>query len=204
MICGGDEICRTQNGNNNAYCQDNELSWFHWDLNDRQHALFDFTRQLIEIRLKHPNLHRTQIQSGPRNSRLRRTRSAVAADRWRGDDGRRVERRLGETLGLMLNGRTLNQVSPSGDAIIDDTFLLLLNSSENPIHFTLPKGHSTGCWRLLVDTNNPSSTDEPCKHTADRLNLADRSLMLLARSQQNVRTSPAGQSVFQPISFVFL
>jgi len=90
-----------------------------------------------------------------------------------------------KTLGLMLNGKTLNQVSPSGEPIIDDTFLLLLNSSENPIDFTLPKGHSTGCWRLLVDTNNPSSKDEPCKHTADKLNLADRSLMLLREASKS-------------------
>lgn len=185
MICGGDEICRTQNGNNNAYCQDNELSWFHWDLNDRQRALFDFTRQLIEIRLKHPNLHRRKFNQD------RMIRGSVVRDLlWLRIDG---EEMMDEqwnsgwvkTLGLMLNGKTLNQVSPSGEPVVDDTFLLLLNSSENPVDFTLPKANGSGCWRLLVDTNNPDLKDQPCKHTDDKLNLADRSLMLLREASKS-------------------
>ena len=79
----------------------------------------------------------------------------------------------------MLNGKTLNQLSPSGEPVVDDSFLLLLNSSENPIDFTLPKGHTGVCWKLMVDTNNPKLEGEHCKHTGEKLNLADRSMMLL-------------------------
>src|SRR5207247_2675217 len=61
MICGGDEISRTQNGNNNAYCQDNPITWFHWDLDERKVALLEFTRKLIQIRKEHPNLHRRKF-----------------------------------------------------------------------------------------------------------------------------------------------
>ena len=68
---------------------------------------------------------------------------------------------------------------------MDDTFLLLLNSSENPIDFTLPKGHGSGCWKLMVDTNNPNLDEDRCKHTGEQLNLADRSLMLLRESSKS-------------------
>jgi isoamylase len=179
MLCGGDEIGRTQKGNNNAYCQDNEISWFHWDLNEHQQALFDFTRRLIGIRLKHPNLHRRKFNQD------RVIRGSVVRDLlWLRTDGEEMmdeEWNAGwvKTLGLMLNGKTLNQVSASGEPVVDDTFLLLLNSSENPIDFTIPKGHTSGCWKLMVDTNNPDFKEEQCKHTSEKINLADRSMMLL-------------------------
>jgi isoamylase len=154
MICGGDEIGRTQGGNNNAYCQDNEISWYHWDLNDRRRALLDFACKLIELRKSHPNLRRKKFYQD------RVVRNSVLKDiAWYRTDGQEMtedEWNAGwvRSLAVMFNGQTLNSVDEMGRTITDDTFLILLNSSHEGVTYTLPTGPHGHHWQMVFDTSD--------------------------------------------------
>ncbi len=171
MICGGDEIDRTQKGNNNAYCQDNALSWFCWEMNDRKESLLRFTTKLIALRKKHPNLRRRKFYQG------RAIRGSAERDiLWLRPDGQEMtdeEWNSGwvRCIGMRLNGHTIGDVDESGHAIQDQTFLLLLNPHHEHIDFQLPEG----TWTIVVDTNEPEQESS----VADSVRLVRQSLMLL-------------------------
>jgi isoamylase len=156
MILGGDEIGHSQNGNNNAYCQDNETTWINWSLDHRQVALLEFTQKLIQMRRDHPNLHRRKFYQD-RAIRGTEERDIV----WLRPDGEEMtddEWGLGwvRCLGLILNGETLGDVDESGEPITDDTFLIMLNCHHEPIQFFLPKPPGADRWEAVIDTNNPA------------------------------------------------
>jgi glycogen operon protein len=155
MILMGDEAGRTQHGNNNAYCQDNELTWFDWSLDERKTALLNFTRKLIALRAAHPNLRRRNFYQD------RKIRGSDVGDIvWYRPDGEEMtdeEWALGwvRCLGVMLNGSTIGDVDESGAPVTDDTMLLMLNCHHEPIGFKLPEGPSKLPWAILVDTHEP-------------------------------------------------
>jgi isoamylase len=158
MIRAGDELGQTQQGNNNAYCQDNEISWIDWNLNEVQEKLIEFTAKLITLRSSHPNLRRRKFNQD-RSIRGTAEKDVV----WLRPDGQEMtdeEWGLGwvRSLGLMLNGETLNDVDEAGEPIKDDTFLILLNCHHEPIQFFLPKPFLEGKWEVILDTNNPDMT----------------------------------------------
>jgi len=183
MICGGDEIGRTQGGNNNAYCQDNEISWLDWNLDERNQQLLDFTRRVVQLRHAHPNLRRRKFFSG------QQIRGAKARDvTWLRPDGEEMAEEEWETgwtraLGVMLAGGRLNEVDHLGNQISDDALLLLLNGHWEPVDFKLPSTGKTGEWTVLLDT---------CKDVVAVVNelaeggavyrLDSRSLVLLSRA----------------------
>jgi len=180
MLCSGDEIARTQFGNNNGYCQDNELSWLHWDLDDRRKRLLDFTSRLIALRKDHPNLHRRKFFQD------RKVRHSVDRDiAWFGCDGQEFSDEQWDagwvrSVGLLLNGKTLNVTDDNGKPVVDNTFLLLVNSHHEGVDFTLPQ-KTTGPgtrWLRIVDTND---LDDPFKEEelGDMVIVGPRSLMLL-------------------------
>lgn len=180
MILGGDEIGRTQGGNNNAYCQDDELSWHDWDLDQRRQALLAFTRRLIQLRHEHPNLHRRKFFRGrPRNG------SDVHDISWFRADGEEMtdqewESEWVRTLGIRLGGGTLDEVDENGEPITDDTLLILLNAHEQAVPFVLPAAHADISWEVLVDTAKPDVPSEPCRvRGGEPLDLVGRSLVLL-------------------------
>ncbi len=155
MLCGGDEIGRTQQGNNNAYCQDNEISWFDWRLDRRRRDLLAFTRLLIELRRRHPVLRRRQFFYG------RRIRGSEVKDlAWFRLDGKELTEEdwtnlQTRCLGLRLAGDAIEEVDAQGNPIVDDTLLILLNAYHEPLSFTLP-AHRTGVkWELVLDTRTP-------------------------------------------------
>ena len=165
MICGGDEIGRTQRGNNNGYAQDNEISWFDWDLDDRRRTLLEFTRRLVDIRRSHPNLHRRKFFQD-------RSISPGSGDRdlggghhvkdimWVRPDGHEMAEQEWHAgwvrcLGLRLSGKTLDDVNGVGDPIVDDTFLIMLNPHTEPIRFYLPNGGPGDAWEAWLDTACP-------------------------------------------------
>jgi isoamylase len=155
MILGGDEISRTQKGNNNAYCQDNELTWMDWNLDERKIALLEFTRKLIHMRREHPNLQRRKFYQG-RPIRGTEEKDIV----WLRPDGQEMsdeEWGLGwvRCLGLMLNGQTMGDVDGAGEPIQDDTFLMMLNCHHEPIQFYVPKPPTAEKWEIIIDTNDP-------------------------------------------------
>ena len=116
MLCGGDEIGRTQHGNNNAYCQDNEISWYDWNLDERQQRLLEFTRQLIALRRAHPNLRRRKFFQD------REVRHSSLKDiAWYGDNGEEMTQEQWNagwmrSIALMYNGNTLGEVDEMGQS----------------------------------------------------------------------------------------
>src|SRR5262249_53799101 len=133
MISGGDEIGRTQKGNNNAYCQDNEISWYDWTPSEEKELLIDFTCRLISLRKEHPNLRRRKFFQD------RVIHNSAARDiAWFGTNGKELSPEAWSagwvrTLGMMLNGSTLNATDQLGNSITDNSFLLLLNAHHEPV-----------------------------------------------------------------------
>jgi glycogen operon protein len=177
MLSGGDEIGRTQKGNNNAYCQDNEISWYDWTPTPEKEALVSFVCHLIEMRKTHPNLRRREFFQ----DRDIHNSSDIA---WFGTNGRELSDPSWtsgwvRTFGMMLNGNTLNINDELGNAVIDDTFLLLFNGHHEAVSMTLPPTPAGGRWRVLVDTHdlaNPFKT----RHTKSRVKVEGRSVMVLS------------------------
>jgi glycogen operon protein len=162
MINAGDELGRTQQGNNNAYCQDNEISWIDWQLNERDQSLFDFTCALIALRNEHPSLRRPKFFQG------RKIRGAEIRDlTWLNPDGTEIsddqwDEEWMRTLGMQLAGGTLDVIDEQGDPLVDDTLLILLNAHDDTVPFTLPaapgnSGHGDAAWELLLDTASPDA-----------------------------------------------
>ena len=152
MLCGGDEIGRTQGGNNNAYCQDNETSWYDWNLSKSQLQLYEFTQLLIYLKKTHPVFRRRRFFQG------RRIRGSEVKDiAWFGAHGREMtdeEWDMGfRTIGIRLAGDAIAEKDTRGQAILDETFLLLLNAHHEEVPFTLP-AHKKGVrWELVLDTS---------------------------------------------------
>ncbi|MCL5742584.1 MAG: glycogen debranching protein GlgX [Acidobacteria bacterium] len=195
MICGGDEIERGQRGNNNAYCQDNELSWYNWDLNGRREKLLEFTRRLIRIRKDHPNLRRRKFFQdrsirgtgvhGP-GARMRDIKDIT----WLRPDGQEMTDEEWDAgwvrcLGVELSGETLEDVNENGDPIEDDTLLLLLNPHDEPIKFYLPDSHPGRRFAVIVDTMRPDLQDgSGVLRGGEPLELAPRSVALLRATEE--------------------
>ena len=152
MICGGDERGRTQRGNNNAYCQDNEVSWFDWKLDHSDRKLLAFTQQLIALRQAHPVFRRRRFFHG------RHIRGAEVKDlSWFRPDGKEMtdedwNKGYVRCLGLRLSGDALEETDSKGRPLLDDTFLLLLNAHHEPLPFTLPAHRRGVRWQLVLDT----------------------------------------------------
>jgi glycogen operon protein len=184
MLLGGDEFSRTQNGNNNAYCQDNELSWFHWEKwDENQKALFEFTRRLIQLRHQHPVFRRPKFFQG------RRIRGSEIKDvMWFNPGGNEMSEKdwslpLARCLGMMLSGDTIDVLGFQGEPIRDDTFLFLMNAHYETISFLLP-GQENIEWQLLLDTATESGfLAEPKSFpSGDELPVIDRGVCLLKLS----------------------
>ena len=160
MICGGDEVGRTQHGNNNAYCQDSEISWFDWNLDRSSQQLLAFTRQVIQLQQEHPVFQRRRFFQG------RRIRGSEVKDiSWLRPDGKEMDdeewNKGFQALALRLAGDAIEEADSRGRPIKDDTFLLLLNAYQDPVSFTLP-AHKRGIrWELVFDTSVPVPPKRP-------------------------------------------
>jgi isoamylase len=177
----GDEVGRTQQGNNNAYCQDTEISWFNWNWTKPDQELLDFTRFLIELRQKHPVFHRRQFFQG------RRIHGAEVKDlSWFRPDGKEMteddwNQGYARCLGVRLAGDAIAEVDSYGNQIKDDTFLILLNAHHEPMTFVLP-AHKRGVrWELVFDTRDglPSGTRSQYLKGGESYDLEHRSMTVL-------------------------
>ena len=183
MISGGDEIGRTQQGNNNAYCQDNPISWYDWTSSPEKESLLDFACRLIKLRRNHPNLRRRKFfQDQP----IRNT-SDIS---WYGTNGKELDQKAWEsgwakTLGLLLNGKTLGSVDELGNPITDETFLLLFNAHYEPVDFTLPPAPPGCLWKSIINTGHLGNPFKPSP-ARKRIRLKQRSFILLC--EQELRT----------------
>ena len=154
MLCGGDEIGRTQKGNNNGYCQDNEISWYQWELDEPRQRLLEFTSRLIQLRKEHPNLHRRKFFQD------RVIRGSVVRDiAWYNNDGGEFSDEHWNTdwarsLAVLLNGKTLAISDEEGRPIVDDSFLILVNAASHGVEFVLPDSPSGTAWIHVLNTEN--------------------------------------------------
>ena len=187
MICGGDEIGRTQRGNNNAYAQDNEISWFDWGLDERSRMLLEFTRRLVEFRRQHPNLHRRKFfQDRPINPGAAQRQVGGRPEHdiiWLRPDGGEMtneEWNAGwvRCIGVRLNGRTLDDVNGVGEPTQDETFLILFNPHTEPIRFFMPPRPGTA-WELEIDTASPERADRQVIPSGEYYELVPRSTAVL-------------------------
>ena len=152
MLLAGDEFLRTQQGNNNAWCQDNEISWVDWEPDEQGRDLLEFTRQLIRIFHQHPVLRRRKFFQGRQIrgaeikdvSWFRPDGQEMAEDDWRNDQAR--------SLAVRLAGDAIDEVDERGRRVTDDTLLLLLNAHHRAVSFTLPAHRQGVTWEQLLDT----------------------------------------------------
>jgi glycogen operon protein len=187
MLCSGDEIGRTQGGNNNAYCQDNEISWVDWTLSKPQQALLTFTKGLIALRQKHPVFRRRRFFQG------RRIRGMEVKDLyWLRPDGKEMTdedwaQGYVRCLGVRLAGDAMEEKDAKGRPLLDETFLVLLNAHHEPRPFTLP-AHKRGVrWQPVFDTASYDTNGKPVTlfRGGDQYDLEARSLAVLRlRSKQ--------------------
>jgi glycogen operon protein len=175
MLLGGDELGRTQGGNNNAYCQDDEISWFAWDSVDE--SLRDFVRRVIALRREHPVFRRRHWFQG------RPIRGTVDIGWFRPDgtemDDADWEAGFARSVGLFLNGETIAERDPRGQRVVDDSFLVILNAHDERLDWTLPVQWGER-WQVVIDTSDEleaesvTSSDKP-------LPVAGRSIVVLTR-----------------------
>ena len=155
MLSGGDEVGRTQRGNNNAYCQDNEISWTSWNLAPADREFLDFTRRVIRVWRDHPVLRRRNFFQG------RRIRGAEVFDiAWLDPSGREMADQMWNApdvrcLGVRLNGDAIDEVDERGERITGDSLAMLLNAGERPVPFVLPTTSREERWETLIDTADP-------------------------------------------------
>ncbi|MFC4453152.1 glycogen debranching protein GlgX [Deinococcus sonorensis] len=181
MLLGGDEFGRTQQGNNNAYCQDNEISWFDWENQDQ--GLLEFTRRLIRLRREHPGLHRRKFFSG------RPIRGQVSDILWLRHDGEMMTDQdwssaQTQSLAMFLDGNGLNDLDAEGQPLRDDHLLLMLSASHVDLDFTLPKITECDQWELLLDTTDDNAAGTRVQ-AGSAVNLTARSVQLYRCPRRN-------------------
>jgi len=191
MISAGDEIGRTQDGNNNAYCQDNELSYLDWQLDDEREQMLAFTRRLIALRRKHPVFMRRRFLQGeaPEGASSKDVTWLTPA----GSEMTVVEwnQEFARCIGVLLAGDAFGATDAQGRPVRDDNVLLLFNAHHDAIEFHLPAANGTGEWRVLIDTAKAGGIPGgEARHNPPVYPLAGRSVVLML----DARTSPPTSS----------
>jgi glycogen operon protein len=177
MLCGGDELSHSQKGNNNAYCQDNELTWLNWELDDEAKAFLDFVRRVARVRIEQPVFQRRHFFHG------RSIRGSEIKDlSWIDPSGNEMADEawsagFAKCLGVRLAGDLIGDVDEKGERVTGDTLLILLNAHYEPIPFVLPAHKTEHSWELLLDTAVPDAT-EKILHGGDKHELPGRSLAI--------------------------
>ncbi len=182
MLAHGDELGRTQQGNNNVYCQDNELSWVDWDLDDERTALLAFARRVVQLRQEHPVFRRRRFFAGAPDhggesdlrdiAWLSPSGEHMADEEWNSSSARAVM--------VFLNGDAIAEPDVRGEQIVDDSFLILFNGSPEPTSFTIPDSEYGEQWTAVLDTDSqvdPGDTAAP----GEELALARHSMVVLTR-----------------------
>jgi isoamylase len=160
MLQAGDELLRIQNGNNNAYCQDNELTWLNWDLDDEQTAFLEFTKRIIQLRAAEPVFRRRNFFQG------RPIVGDVKDLYWVSAAGREMQPADWSTgwvdsLGMLLIGEEIGELGDHGESIVGNSYLLLLNGAANGVNFVIPERLAKLRLQPIIDTNAPSPTAQP-------------------------------------------
>jgi glycogen operon protein len=186
MISGGDELGRTQGGNNNGYCQDSEISWYHWDLDAPRAAFLEFAQRVVDYRKRHPNFHRYAFYDGDPEAK-HPDKNIV----WFRADGRRMEAKDWEdggwmrTLGMFINGTAPEIRDGAGRCAEDADYLLLLNAHHEPVSFRISNQLYPSGWKVAFDTARPTLPIEQESVKRNRhVSLAARSFVVLSHERQ--------------------
>ena len=178
MLLAGDEFGRTQHGNNNAYAQDNEISWVDWNISESGAELIDFVRRVIALRRAFPVLRRSRFLTGEYNadldvkdvSWLTPSATEMGHEQWQDPNAR--------CFGMLIDGRA--QATGIKRPAMDATVLLVLNAHHDVVKFKLPEVVGGSTWRRLLDANVPGLDDEPKVRSGDEYMVTARSLVLFA------------------------
>jgi isoamylase len=177
MLLAGDEMSRTQNGNNNAYCQDNEISWVNWENADQE--LIEFTRKVIEMRSQHPAFCRRKWFQGIPIKGV-----GVEDIAWFLPDGTEMSDEhwntsFAKSLGIYLNGRDIHMVTPTGDPVMDDSFYIIFNAHDEALDYTLPPEKYGKQWKKILNTFDGVVDEGQTFNPGDQLKVEGRSIILL-------------------------
>jgi glycogen operon protein len=183
MISHGDEIGRTQLGNNNAYCQDSQLAWMDWSLLEKNADQLTFARKVTRLRRKHPVFRRRRFLKG------RPVRSGAEAHdiAWLTPAGQEMtaqdwDNDFGKSIAVFLNGKVLPEPNRRGERIVDDSFLLCFNAHDQEVTFTMPPGDYARQWTVELDTTSPTGTAERVVDPGDQVALSGRSIVILRKT----------------------
>jgi glycogen operon protein len=182
MLYAGDEAGRTQRGNNNAYCQDNEISWLDWQRSTEQDDLLRFTKYVIEMRRNQPVLKRRRFFQGKivREGAIKDITwfapdgSEMSAEMWSGD---------ARTLGVRLDGSQIDETDSQGNPIVGDTLFLLFSANEETVRFAFPPRTPTQHWERLLDTAD-ARWARRISHDASHYDLLSRSVVVFRLAEQ--------------------
>jgi isoamylase len=199
MLLAGDEFGRTQQGNNNGYCQDNELSWVDWEDAASRADLLDFTRALSELRRAHPVFRRRRFFSGRAGS-VHDPDGGRQDIVWLTPAGRQMtdsdwHAGYARSLGVFLNGSAITEPGPRGESVQDQDFLLLVNAHSAPVTFTLPGTSFGASWDVVVDTSGTRSQAAAC---GARVDVAGRAMMVLRGTAPASASRPAVLTAGRP------
>jgi len=183
MIAHGDEVGKTQRGNNNVYCQDNELSWIDWQLAENESHMLAFTSALVSLRQDHAVFRRRRFFAG---DAAHGGKSDLGDIEWFSSDGTEMDENdwrngYARTLMVFLNGQAIPEPDPHGQRILDSDFLMLFNAHSDPVNFALPPAQYGTTWHIRLDTTaaEPSDTDEKDWLAATSHAVAGRSIVVL-------------------------
>ncbi|HET8542846.1 MAG TPA: glycogen debranching protein GlgX [Anaeromyxobacter sp.] len=181
MIAAGDEMGKTQGGNNNAYCQDDEISWLDWELDDRRRALLGFTRRLVRLRLAQPVLQRRRFFRGKQM-----WDSSLKDLAWFRPDGTEMteedwQKPFARSVAFLLGGDAIATPDERGEKIVGDTILVLLNAWHEPVEYVLPELEWGQEWEVLVDTAGASDHKRDLVAARRTLKVEARSTVVLSR-----------------------
>ena len=183
MLLAGDEMSRTQQGNNNAYCQDNELSWMDWEAAGKHQDLIDFTCALSGLRRAHPVFRRRRFFSGQAPAAGNGPGDGLQDIVWLTPAGRQMtdsdwQTGYARSLAVFLNGDAITEPGPRGETVRDDNFLLLFNANREPVSFTVPGRRFGPGWDVLIDTATAGQA-EGSVPAEGSVELTGRSIMVL-------------------------
>ncbi len=184
MICGGDEISRSQGGNNNAYCQDNEITWYDWNLDEGKQKLLSFTGKVIQFRHEHSVLQRRSFFQG------RPIRDSNIKDvMWLRSDGQEMNDQDWTSswircLGMFLAGNVPGEMDDRGIPLSDSSLILIINSHHDQVSFSVPAFLTEAYWEIAIDTENPNFEQKKVLKSGESLDVKGRSLILLKAQDQ--------------------
>ncbi len=183
MIAHGDEIGRTQQGNNNVYCQDSELSWMDWSLVDKNADLLSFTRKVTALRTDHPVFRRRRFFAG----QPIRSGDEVRDIAWLTPAGREMtpqdwDSDFGKSIAVFLNGEALPEPGRRGERVVDDSFLLCFNAHDHAVDFVMPAGDYAREWTAELDTTDSTGAVQLVVNDGDEISLPGRALLMFRKT----------------------